>query len=118
MAKKREYTRRKWRIGKKWNYITDQWLYYVESRRSAFKIFKYWDKVVFGIMHCSDFKETNGKVYIPKNYKPNEFDTVYLVFEDAARELIEKLEECRKRLFERDAMIKRELRENKYIMVD
>ena len=43
MAKKREYTRRKWRIGKKWNYITDQWLYYVESRRSAFKIFKYWE---------------------------------------------------------------------------
>jgi hypothetical protein len=117
MAKKREYTRRKWRIGKKWNYITDQWLYYVESRRAAFKIFKYWDKVVFGIMHCSDFKETD-KVYIPKNYEPNEFDTVYLVSEDAARELIEKLEECRKRLFERDAMIKRELRENKYIMVD
>lgn len=34
--------------------------------------------------------------------------------EDAARELIEKLEE----LFERNTMIEKELRENKYIMVD
>ena len=118
MAKKSEYTRRKWRIGKKWNYVTDRWNYYVESRRTAFKFFKYWEKVVFGTMHCTDFKETNGKVYIPENYKPNEFDTVYLVSEDAARELIEKLEERRKELFARDDMIKSELRNNKYIMVD
>ena len=118
MAKKREYTRRKWRIGKTWNYITDQWNYYVEYRRTAFKFFKYWVKVIFGVMHCSDFKETNGKVYLPANYKPSEYDTVYLVSEDAARELIETLEETRKKLFERDDMIKKELRENKYIMVD
>jgi hypothetical protein len=57
-------------------------------------------------------------VYIPENYKPSEYDTVYLVSEDAARKLIEKLEERRKELFERDAMINKELRENKYIMVD
>jgi len=117
MAKKREYTRRKWRIGKKWNYITDQWLYYVETRRAAFKIFKYWEKVVFGIMHCTKFDEKD-KVYNPRDYKPDDFDTVYLVSEDAARELIEKLEECRKRLFERKSMIEKELRTSKYIMVD
>ena len=117
MAKKREYTRRKWRIGKEWNYNTDQWVYYVESRRTSFKFFKYWEKVVFGIMHCSEFDET-GKVYIPRNCKPHEFDTVYLVSEDAARELIETLEKCRKKLFERNAMIEKELREHKYIMVD
>ena len=117
MAKKSEYTRRKWRIGKAWNYATDQWDYYVESRRTAFKIFKYWEKVVFGTMHCTKFNEI-GKVYIPAKYKPTEYDTVYLVSEDAARELIEKLEERRKELFARDDMIKKELRENKYIMVD
>ena len=117
MAKKREYNRRKWRIGKTWCYVKDQWLYYVESRRTAFKFFKYWDKVVFGTMHCSDFEEKD-KVYIPDGYKPNDFDLVYLVSEDAARELIEKLEECRKKLAERNAMIEKELRENKYIMVD
>lgn len=113
MAKKREYTRRKWRIGKAWNYVTDQWDYYVEMRSTAFKIFKYWEKVVFGIMHCSKFNES-GKVYIPENRKPSEYDTVYLVSEDAARELIEALEERRKRLYEIDD----ELRKNKYIMVD
>ena len=117
MAKKREYTRRKWRIGKKWNYVTDRWNYYVESRRTAFKFFKYWEKVVFGTMHCSKFN-AKGKVYIPDNYDPSEYDTVYLVSEDAARELIEKLEERRKELFARDDMIKSELRNNKYIMVD
>lgn len=117
MSKKREYTRCKWRIGKAWNYVTDQWDYYVEMRSTAFKIFKYWEKVVFGTMHWSKFNE-NGKVYIPENYKPNDFDTVYLVSEDAARELIDTLEEYRKKLFERDDMIKKELRENKYIMVD
>lgn len=119
MTKKREYTRHKWRIGKAWNYITNQWDYYVESRRSAFKIFKYWDKVVFSTMRWSEFDE-KGKVYIPDepNYEPEEYDTVYLVSEDAARELIEKLEERHKELFERDAMIKKELRDNKYIMVD
>ena len=117
MAKKREYTRRKWRIGKTWNYNTDKWVYYVEYRRAVFKTFNYWAKVVFGTMHCSKFNE-NGKVYIPENYKPYGYDTVYLVSEDAARELIEKLEERRKELFERDDMIRKELRENKYIMVD
>lgn len=111
--KKGEYARRKWRIGKAWNYNTDQWDYYVEMRSSAFKFFKYWEKVVFGIMHCSKF---NGKdkVYIPENRKPTELDTVYLVSEDAARELIEALEERRKKLYEIDD----ELRKNKYIMVD
>lgn len=113
MTKKREYMRRKWRIGKAWNYKTDQWDYYVEMRSSVFKIFKYWEKVVFGIMHCSKFKEKD-KVYIPENRKPSEHDTVYLVSEDAARELIEELEERRKQLVEID----NELRENKYIMVD
>ena len=43
---------------------------------------------------------------------------VYLVSEDAAREPIENLEERRKELFERDAMIKKVMRDNKYIMVD
>ena len=117
MAKKGEYARRKWRIGKTWNYITDKWNYYVEYRRTAFKFFKYWAKVEFGTMHCTDFKEQDN-VYLPANYKPSEYDTVYLVSEDAARELIETLEETRKKLFERDDMIKKELRENKYIMVD
>lgn len=117
MAKKSEYTRRKWRIGKAWNYVTDQWDYYVEMRSTAFKFFKYWEKVVFGIMHCAKFDE-NGKVYIRENYTPSELDTVYLVSEDAARELIEKLEERRKQLFERNAMIKKELHDNKYIMVE
>lgn len=117
MAKKCEYTRHKWRIGKAWNYITNQWIYYVETRHSAFKIFKYWEKVVFGTMHCSSFRE-KGKVYIPDNYEPRYYDTVYLVSEDAARELIENLEERRKELFERDAMIKKVMRDNKYIMVD
>ena len=36
----------------------------------------------------------------------------------ACHKLIYEVEECRKRLFERDAMIEKELRENKYIMVD
>ena len=117
MAKKCEYTRHKWRIGKAWNYITNQWIYYVETRRSAFKIFKYWEKVVFGTMRRSKFNE-NGKVYIPENYNPYDFDTVYQVAEDDARELIENLEERRKELFERDAMIKQVMRDNKYIMVD
>lgn len=115
--KAREYKRHKWRIGKTWNYSTDKWVYYVEYRRTAFRFFKYWYKVEFGVMHCSDFKE-KGNVYIPANYKPDEYDTVYLVSEDAARELIEALEEVRKKLFERDSMIKKELREHKYIMVD
>ena len=115
--KKREYKRRKWRIGKTWNYKVDKWVYYVEYRRTAFWLFKYWSKVEFGVMHCSDFKEKNN-VYIPANYKPSEYDTVYLVSEDAARELIEALEEARKKIFMRNAMIKKELREHKYIMVD
>ena len=68
-------------------------------------------------MHCTDFKEKDN-VYLPANCKPSEYDTVYLVSEDAARELIETLEETRKKFFERDEMIEKELRENKYIMVD
>ena len=115
--KTREYKRRKWRIGKAWNYNTDQWDYYVEMRSSVFKFYKYWEKVVFGIMRCAKFNE-KGKVYIPENYKPTDLDTVYLVSEDAARELIEALEERRKTLFKRNVMIKKELREHKYIMVD